>query len=131
MHIYIYNLNLYIVTMYTYSPYIYVYYITVFGPPKVTLKCSADYVTLSKVVGVSWLPTLLSNQTSISTQAVNNRVQNCEAGITCSGGYNKPPVSSTARTFYTLHCVMIIDWMYLQQNYWLIFTEMGVSSSFS
>ena len=71
----------------------------VFGPPKVTLECSADYVTLNKVVGVSWLPTLLSNETSISTQAVNNRVQNCEAGIMCTGGYNKPPVSSTACIF--------------------------------
>ena len=89
----------------------------VFGPPHVTLKCLADYVILNKVVEVSWIPTLLTNETSISSQEVNDRVQNCEAGIRCNGGYNKPPVSSTAYN-YTFHSINVlqfsIDWMYLQ-----------------
>ena len=81
--------------IHTFSSKIYLCYLIVFGPPNVTLKCSADYVILdNKVVEVSWMPSLLTNEASLSTQAINSRVQNCEAGINCSGGYNKPPVSS-------------------------------------
>ena len=59
------------------------------GLPTVTLKCSVDYVNLNKTVEVSWKPTLLTDN-FVSTQDLNDRIQNCEA---CNGGYHKLPVS--------------------------------------
>ena len=64
-------------------------FLIVFGPPNVTLNCSADYVTLNKVIEVSWTPTLLSNTTFISPKEVDGRIQNCEARINCSTGYTR------------------------------------------
>ena len=58
----------------------------VFGPPNVTLSCSADHVKLSRIVEVSWKPTFLEN-VSLSTEEVQGRIQNCDAEIICRNGY--------------------------------------------
>ena len=61
----------------------------VFGPPNVTLHCSADYVNLKRQIEVSWKPILLNNKITepLSTEEVKNRIQNCGAVIICNGGY--------------------------------------------
>ena len=61
----------------------------VFGPPNVTLHCSADYIKLKRQIEVSWEPILLKNETteSLSTEEVRSRIQSCDAIISCSGGY--------------------------------------------
>ena len=64
----------------------------VFGPPRVTLNCSADYVTLKKIVEVSWKPTLVINETFNAT--FDDRIQDCKANITCN--VNKTEVSLIA-----------------------------------
>jgi len=62
------------------------------------LKCSVDYVNLNKIAEVSWEPTY-NYSAAVSTQDLYDRIQNCEASITCNGGYYKPPVSITT------HCI--------------------------
>ena len=61
----------------------------VFGSPRVTLNCSADYVALSKIVEVSWKPTLVNNETF--NEAIDDRIQDCGVVITCN--INKTEVS--------------------------------------
>ena len=70
------------------------YIFLVLGPPHVALNCQANYVTLSKTVEVSWKPSFLKNDTSITSEDVAEHIQNCVAHIICNNGYTKK-VSST------------------------------------
>ena len=78
----------------------------VFGPPHVTLKCSADFVTLNKSIEVSWIPTLLKNETFLSPKEVDERIQNCEAHINCSSGYTRRV--SNHKFFYAITPTIIV-----------------------
>lgn len=64
-------------------------YFIVFGPPHFTLNCSADYVMPSKIVEVSWKPTLTLSAlaSNLTTADVIYRIQNCEAMIKCNGDH--------------------------------------------
>ena len=59
----------------------------VFGPPNVTLSCSADYAMLNKIVELSWRPTLVATNTPLSNEQLDDRIENCGANIQCSGGH--------------------------------------------
>ena len=67
----------------------YKHLLIVFGPPHVTLNCSADFGTLNKSVEVSWIPTMLKNEAFLSPEEVDERIHNCEAYINCSSGYTR------------------------------------------
>ena len=59
----------------------------VLGPPRVILNCSADYLTLRKTIELSWKPSLIRNDTSITSERVGKHFQNCIFRINCSNGY--------------------------------------------
>ena len=66
-------------------------FLLVFGPPNVTLNCSADYVMLTKVVELAWKPTLSEPNTSLADltlDEINEHIINCEAKINCNHGYS-------------------------------------------
>ena len=63
------------------------YTFLVLGPPRVILNCSADYITLRKTIELSWKPSLIRNDTSITSEKVGNHFQDCKIRINCSNGY--------------------------------------------
>ena len=72
------------------------YVFLVLGPPHVALDCLADYVALDKIIKVSWKPSFLINDTSITSEDVIDHIQNCLTCIICNNGYTKK-VSSTLK----------------------------------
>ena len=59
----------------------------VFGPPNITLNCTTDYMMLTKVVSLSWKPTLLVTNTPLSNDELMRRINNCGGDVRCSNGY--------------------------------------------
>lgn len=115
----------------------------VFGPPSVTLHCSADYAKLNGAVEVSWKPTLLKNETESLSAEETDRIQTCEAVIECSNGYkdNVSTISQAAITplylicedvkvniICTVYTMFSIEWMSsIQHNHKFLY-EMEVHS---
>ena len=63
------------------------YTFLVLGPPRVILNCSADYLTLRKTIELSWKPSLIRNDTSITSERVGDHLEYCIIRINCSNGY--------------------------------------------
>ena len=63
------------------------YTFLVLGPPRVILNCSADYITLSKTIELSWKPFLIRNDTSITSEIIGYHFVNCVLRINCNNGY--------------------------------------------
>ena len=69
------------------SAIICMYTFLVLGPPSVILNCSADYLTLRKTIELSWKPSLIRNDTSITSEIIDDHFTNCIIRINCSNGY--------------------------------------------
>ena len=63
------------------------YTFLVLGPPHVILNCSADYLTLRKTIELSWKPSLIRNDTSITSEIIDDHFENCIIRINCNNGY--------------------------------------------
>ena len=63
------------------------YTFLVLGPPSVILNCSAYYLTLRKTIELSWKPSLIRNDTSITSEKVGDHFQKCTIRINCNNGY--------------------------------------------
>jgi len=47
----------------------------------------ADYMRLTKVVSISWKPTLLATDTPLSNDELQHRIRNCGGDVRCNNGY--------------------------------------------
>jgi len=82
-----------------------------YKPPITHLKCTADYMEMSKVVNATWEP-----ESGIKPEDVFDDISNCGSSINCSSGYRRDKVH-IQKFFWFIH-LSTVDVMSIPHTYW-------------